>query len=259
MFIDTHAHLNFPDFASDLPAVVERSRQRGVTRMIVVGAGKGMEGNPEAVKLAREIPGIFATVGLHPHEAREFNPAALSELRTLLREPRVVAVGECGLDFYRNLSPRREQFEAFEAQLELARETGKPISIHCREAHPETLEVLRRAPAGTLKGVIHCFSGGVPEAREYIELGFWLGITGSVTYPKAEKLRGVVREVGLPRLLLETDCPFLTPQPKRGTRNEPAYIPWIAEEIGRILSVSVEEVARATTENAQKIFGLTNE
>lgn len=256
MFVDTHAHLNFPDFASDLPAVLARSRQRGVTRMIVIGAGQGMAGNPEAVRLAREIPGIFATVGIHPHEAREFTPAVRSELRALLQAPRVVAVGECGLDFYRNLSPRKEQFQAFEAQLELARETGKPISIHCREAHPETLEVLRRAPAGTLKGVIHCFSGGVQEAREYLELGFWLGITGSVTYPKAEKLRGVVREVGLARLLLETDCPFLTPQPKRGTRNEPAYIPWIAEEIGRILSVSVDEVARVTTENAEKLFNL---
>ncbi|MCX5866609.1 MAG: TatD family hydrolase [Proteobacteria bacterium] len=256
MFIDTHAHLNFPDFASDLPAVLERSRKQGVTRMIVVGAGKGMEGNPEAVELARGTPGIFATVGLHPHEAREFSPAALSELRALLQAPRVVAVGECGLDFYRNLSPRREQFRAFEAQLELALQTGRPVSIHCREAHPETLEVLKRARSGGLRGVIHCFSGGMPEAREYVELNFWLGITGAVTYPRSEKLRGVIREMGLSRLLLETDCPFLTPQPKRGTRNEPAYIPWVAEEIGRILSVPVEEVARVTTENANRLFKL---
>lgn len=256
MIIDTHAHLNFPEFAPDLPAVIQRAREQGVGGIVLIGAGKGTGGNREAVMLAREHPDMWATVGVHPHDARQYGPETTRELQELLDDPKVVAVGELGLDFYRDLSPRDVQHRVLEGQLELAGGADLPVSIHCRDAHPEMITCLRQWNPARRRGVIHCFSGGVEEAREYISLGFLLGITGVVTYPKAERLRSVVREVGIEKLVLETDCPYLTPQPKRGRRNEPSYLGWVAEEIGRVLDLPPDEVARITTGNAELIFRL---
>jgi len=256
MIIDTHAHLNFPDFAPVLPAVLARAREEGVAGIIVIGAGRGSAGNREALALAREHPDIWAAVGIHPHDAAHFPPETAAELEELAGEPEVVAVGEMGLDFFRDRSPRKDQYRVLEAQLEIAQSADKPISIHCRDAHPEMIDCLKRWNPGRRRGVIHCFSGGVREAREYVELGFLLGITGVVTYPKAERLRDVVGEVGLDRLVLETDCPYLTPQPRRGKRNEPSYLKWVTEAVGRVLGTAPGEVARVTAGNAKRIFRL---
>ncbi len=258
--IDTHTHLDFPQFDADREAVIQRAQAAGVGLMINVGAD--LESSRAAVALAEKYDCIYAAVGVHPHEAKKLDGAALAELRDLATHPQVVAVGEIGLDFYRDLSPRDVQRRAFQAQLAWAGRLGKPVIIHDREAHDEVLAILTDWVAAAPErrcGVFHCFSGDLAMARRAVALGFYLGVDGPITYQNARKLPEIVEWLPLDRLLIETDCPYLTPHPHRGERNEPAYVRLVAERIAALKGISVEELAQATTANARRLFGLTGE
>ncbi len=248
--VDTHAH------ASRNPASVLRELERafaaGLAGVVIVGID--LASSRIAVDLAGREPRARAAVGVHPHNASRWTPQVERDLRALAQRPEVVAVGECGLDYYRNLSPPVDQERAFRAQVELAQELGKPLIVHDRDAHREVLEVL--SANGCASGcVLHCFSGDRVHAQRCIEHGSYLGIAGTITYPRSLALRDVVRWAPLNRLLLETDCPYLSPEPLRGRPNEPANLPLIAAAVGRIRAIEPEEVARATTVNARALFG----
>ncbi len=249
--VDTHTHLDFPQFDGDRQAVLERAAQAGVEWMVDVGAD--LASSRRAVALAAGEPRLWAAVGVHPHDAATVTPAALAELRALAQNPRVVAIGEIGLDYYRDLSPRPVQRSALEAQLALARELGLPVIVHNRDAHEETLAILRTA--APWRGVMHCFSGDAAFARAVLDLGLYIGIAGPVTYPKAQTLAEVARLVPLARLLVETDCPYLAPQARRGQRNEPAYVRLIAERVAELRGLTLAALARVTSENARVLFG----
>ncbi len=257
MLIDTHAHLDFSQFDADREAVIHRAKEAGVG--IIVNVGADLESSRRSVALAEEYDGLYAAVGVHPHEAKKLDGATLAALRDLAAHPKVVAVGEIGLDFYRDLSPRDVQRRAFRAQLAWAARLGKPVVIHDREAHDEVLSILAdwvaEAPSSR-RGVLHCFSGDLAMARQAVALGFYLGVDGLVTYQNARKLPEIVAWLPLDRLLIETDCPYLTPHPHRGKRNEPAYLRLVAERIAALKEVSVEELAKATTTNACLLFGI---
>jgi TatD DNase family protein len=258
MFLtDTHTHLDFPEFDGDREQVIERALAAGVKAMINVGAD--LASSRAAVALAETYPQIYAAVGVHPHDAKTLTDEVLEELRQLAQHPKVVAIGEIGLDFYRDLSPRDQQRQAFHQQLRLAREVGKPVIIHDREAHAEVMSILRHWGEGNYRqpaGVLHCFSGDLAMAREATKLGFYVSIAGPVTFENARRLRELVHQMPLEKLLIETDCPFLTPYPHRGKRNEPAYVRLVAEAIARLKGMPVEEIARITSDNAQTLFGL---
>jgi TatD DNase family protein len=263
ILIDSHAHLDFAKFDRDRSAVVERARAAGVAVMINVGAD--LASSRRAVELAAEYEGIYAAVGMHPHDASKLDGAALAELRELARRPKVVAVGEIGLDFYRDLSPRDQQRRAFLAQLAWAAKLGKPVIIHDRDAHDEIMAILeswaaglRTSPLAGHLGVLHTFSGDLAMAERAMALGFYISISGPVTYHNAGQLPDIVRALPLDRILVETDCPFLTPQPHRGQRNEPAYVRLVAERIAALKGMSLPELAAATTANAERLFRLPN-
>jgi TatD DNase family protein len=253
--VDSHAHLDWPQFDSDRQAVLRRAFEAGVTWILDVGAD--LASSQRAVALAAAEPRVWAAVGVHPHDASTLTPEALAELRALAHRPRVLAIGEIGLDYYRDLSPRPVQRAAFAAQLALAQESGLPVIVHDRNAHADSLAVLQaasRQPGAGLRGVMHCFSGDLELAQAVMDLGFYIGIGGPVTYPRAATLVEVARQVPLERLLVETDCPYLAPQAQRGRRNEPAFVRLIAEEIAALRGLSAEEVGLVTSHNACALF-----
>jgi len=261
--VDTHAHLDFSKFDTDRPAVVERARAAGVAT--IVNVGTDLVSSRRAVDLANEYEAVYAAVGVHPHGAKKLDGETLGELRELAQRPKVVAIGEIGLDYYRNLSPPEAQRRAFQAQLAWAAKLGKPVIIHDRDAHDEILEALTKWAAGLDNpglagrlGVLHTFSGDLEMAERAIDLGFYISISGPVTYQNARQLPEIVRALPLDRLLVETDCPFLAPEPYRGKRNEPAYTRLVAECIAELKGVSFDHLARATTANARRLFGLAN-
>ncbi|MFZ8844895.1 TatD family hydrolase [Thermoflexus sp.] len=256
IFIDTHCHLDDPAFDPDREEVLARARMAGVEILILPGVEP--EGIPRALALAERHPGLYVAVGIHPHVASQFSSQLLAQLRSWARHPRVVAIGEIGLDFYRDRSPREAQREAFRAQLELAGELGLPVIIHQREAREAVMEELERwlAARPGARGVLHAFSGDPAMARIAVEWGFLLGIGGPLTYPRAESLREAARAVGLDGLVLETDAPYLPPQPHRGRRNEPAYLRNVAEALAQLLGLPMEQIARQTTANACRLFRL---
>lgn len=250
--IDTHAHLNDEKFAGDLDQVIERAAATGVHRIIV--CGYDLSSSKAAVEMASQYESVYATVGVHPHDAKHLSPALLSEIEHLSRAPKVVAIGEIGLDFHYNFSPPEDQYTAFEAQLELAERVKLPVIVHSRESNDEALQVIKSAGANIVGCVFHYFSGDENFARQVLDEGFYIGIDGPVTYKKSETQRRVVEVTPLDRLLIETDCPYLAPIPHRGKRNEPAYVALVAEEIARIKGLSVADIDRATTENAERLF-----
>ncbi|MBI3031423.1 MAG: TatD family hydrolase [Candidatus Rokubacteria bacterium] len=255
MLFDTHAHLHFPEFAGDLPAVLGRARAAGVGWMLTIGTS--VEGSQAALALAEREPDLYAAVGIHPHDASEATEAAFEELRRLAESSeKVVAVGEIGLDFFRNLSPREVQLEVFRRQLDLARRIGKPVLVHCREAHAETLEVLGAEGVPAAGGIMHCFSGDAEVARRCLDLGLLISLAGPVTYPNARNLPEVVKLAPEDRLVVETDCPFLPPQPYRGKRNEPAYLPITAARVAELKGRPVEAFGARMAENALALFGI---
>jgi TatD DNase family protein len=251
---DTHAHLHFPEFAGDLDAVLVRGRAAGVRRMVTIGTDVAT--SRAAAALAAREPDVWAAVGIHPHEAADADEAALTEIERLASAPRVVAIGETGLDFFRDRSPREAQTRAFTAQVALARRLGKPVLVHCRDAHAETLALL--AADGPLErgGIMHCFSGDVALARRCIELGLLVSLAGPVTYPKPGALPDVARAIPADRLVVETDCPFLPPQPYRGKRNEPAYLAITAARVAELRGEPLADLAGRMSENARTLFRL---
>lgn len=262
MLIDSHAHIDLPDFEEDRDQVLARAREQGVKAIINVGLDA--KSSRKSLEMARRYDGVFVAVGFHPHEASKMTEEDLKLLANLAEDSKVVAIGEIGLDFYRNLSPRQHQLEVFQQQLTLATELGLPVVIHCRQAHKEVFNILTAWVKSTLssvdssrkRGVIHCFSGDVEMARRYIDLGFVVSLAGSVTYPSAVELVEVARQLSLDSLLLETDSPFLAPQLYRGKRNEPAYISLTADKIAQIRQAPTEVVAQAAAQNAISLFRL---
>ena len=255
MLIDSHAHLDMPDFADDLPSVLRRAREAGVEQIVTVGID--LESSRAAAALAGRHPFLFATVGCHPHNADLLNPEDLDRMAELASsESKVVAWGEIGLDYFRNRSARENQIRAFERQLEIASGLDLPVVIHDREAHDDVLACLEAMGSERPGGVIHCFSGDTALARTFLDMGFFLSLPGTVTFPKAETAREVARTVPLDRLLVETDAPFLAPVPRRGRRNEPALVVHTAREIARLRGEPFEEVARLTSTAARRVFGL---
>jgi len=259
LLIDSHAHIDLPEFNKDRDQVLERARQRGVR--VVINVGLDAESSRKSLAMAKKYDDVFVAVGFHPHEAAKMKEGDLESLADLTKDSRVVAIGEIGLDFYRNLSPRQSQLEAFKKQLDLAVELSLPVVVHCRQAHEEVYDILsawvKANPADNdRRGVIHCFSGDIGMARRYIELGFYISLAGSVTYPSAGELVEVARELPLDRLLLETDAPFLAPQAHRGKRNEPAYITLTAEKVAEVRQAPLEAVAEAAAHNTIELFRL---
>lgn len=251
--IDTHAHLNDSKFDRDLPDVITRAEAAGVERIIV--CGYDMESSRAAVEMARRWESVWATVGVHPHDARSYSDEVARELVELSAENKVIAIGEIGLDFHYDFSPRPDQYAAFEAQIGLADTLGLPIVLHSRESNPEVLQVLKDNASNVTGCVFHCFSGDEDFAEQVLDMGYYIGVDGPVTYKASEKLRRVVEMCPLERLLVETDCPYLTPVPFRGKRNEPAYVKYVAEAVAGIKGISTEELAAITTENAVRLFG----
>jgi TatD DNase family protein len=251
MLIDTHAHLEMDAYDRDREAVLERAAQAGVE--VIVTVGTTLPDAEKAVALARRYAPVYAAVGIHPHDVKQVDAATYDALRGLARQPKVVAIGEIGLDFFYNHSPREVQLRRFCEQMDLAAELDLPVIIHDREAHAETLAILQSF-SGRLQGVLHCFSGDLAMARKCLEMGFHLSIAGPVTYRKAEQLREVALAAPLERLLVETDAPYLAPLPYRGKRNEPAYVAQTARYLAVIRGLPFEELARQTTANARQLF-----
>jgi len=251
---DTHAHLDLPELEPDQDAVLHRAREAGVE--LIINVGIGLENSRLALATARKYPGLRATIGIHPHAAESLKDGDLEALTPLAADPLVVAVGEIGLDFYRRRSPEELQKYWFRQQLEWAGALQKIVVIHTREATAATLHILQDSRSQLPGGVMHCFGGSWQEARDFLDLGFYLSFAGPLTYPKAGALREVAGKVPLDRILIETDCPYLTPQPWRGKRNEPAYVVATARQLAEVRGLTLEEVARATWENSLRAFGL---
>jgi TatD DNase family protein len=254
MLIDSHAHIQGKEYAGETEAVIARAREVGVEAIIAVGGAGDMSSNNQALALAAQFDNVYATVGMHPHDAKDVGGEELRSLRELASHPKVVAVGETGLDYYYNHSPHEVQRRVFAQFIHMARETELPIVVHERDAAKEAEDLLRREGAGKLRGVIHCFTGNYEAASAYLELGFYLSFTGIITFKNTEPLREVVRKVPLERMFVETDSPYLTPVPHRGKRNEPAYVRFVAETIAKVKGVELAEVARVTSENVKKLF-----
>jgi TatD DNase family protein len=262
--VDTHAHLDFSQFDADREAVIARAREAGL--VAIVNAGTSLAASRASVALADKHDFIYAAIGVHPHNVGSkktpmVTREVLDELREMASHPKVVAIGEIGLDYYRNLTPRSVQRRAFAWQLGLAAEVGLPVVVHCRNgkgknrAFNDILTGLRKWPWPGV-GVVHSYSAGLKYLAEVVEMGFYIGISGPVTFPKAKDLQAVVKEVSLRSLVVETDCPYLTPEPYRSKRNEPAYVRHVVEAIANVRGVSEEEVAEATTLNALRLFGI---
>jgi len=259
MLIDTHCHLDFKDFDPDRDEVIQRAKAAGIGTIINVGSS--LEGSKRAVELSEKHDFIYASVGVHPHDAGSVTKAVFKELRALALSKKVVAVGEVGLDYYRNLSPQDIQKKVFKEFISFSRELGLPLIFHSREAHHDLLDILKKefstsSRTSKIRGVMHCFSGDPQFLRECLDAGLCISFTGNITFKNADRLRELARDVPLERILLETDAPFLAPQVYRGRRNEPAYITFLAKELSGIYSLPVEDIARTTTHNANELFGL---
>jgi TatD DNase family protein len=253
MIIDTHAHLDFKNFRKDLPAVLERAHVAGVGAVVTIGIS--VETSRKAIGIAREYENVFATVGIHPHEADSATDEAVTEIEKLAADKKVVAVGECGLDYVRSETTKEDQHNAFYKQMELAEKLGIPVVVHVRDAYGDALKVLD-SYRGRVRGIIHCMSGDAAFRDAALGLGYCIAVGGPVTYTGNDELRRVMAGVPLDRLLLETDCPFLVPQSRRPGRNEPAYLDEVAGVLAKLHGVSAEEIARRTTANAIRVLGL---
>ncbi len=257
MLIDSHAHLEMSEFEKDLEAVLQRAKASGIQYIFTVGTEQKDWGR--ALEIANTHAWIFAILGVHPHNAKEVDDRTYTTLKTLCQGEKVRAFGEIGLDFFRNHSPRDIQVERFREQIGLARELNLPIVVHDRDAHEETLEILRSEGARDRGGIIHCFSGDLAMAQKCMEIGFYISVPGSITYKNAERFQEIVKQIPLESLLVETDAPFLTPVPFRGKRNEPGYVRYTAQKVAEIKKVPFEKVAETTTENALRVFRLKDE
>lgn len=255
MLFDTHAHLNAVQYEEDLQTVIQRARDEGVSHIVVVGFDR--DTIHRAMELTETYDFIYAAVGWHPVDAIDMTDHDLDWIKELASHPKVVAIGEMGLDYYWDKSPKDVQKEVFRKQIALAKEVKLPIIIHNREATADIVEILKEENAQEVGGIMHCFSGSLEVAKQCMEMDFYISFGGPVTFKNAKKPKEVAREIPLDRLLIETDCPYLTPHPYRGKRNEPSYVKFVAEQLAEIKGISFEEVSRVTTENALKIFGIS--
>lgn len=254
LLVDSHAHLELDPLYKQAAEVVKRASDAGVAYIVTVGID--LEDIRRALEIADSFPQVFASVGFHPHNAKDVRMHDLSEVEEAANHPKVVAYGEIGLDFFRNLSPKDRQVSVFSDQLSLAKRLGKPVVIHLRNAYKEGLEMLEKAAPFPAGGLIHCFSGDQQDARRALDLGFHISIPGTVTYKKNDVLRSIVRDLPEHSILLETDCPFLAPEPLRGKDNEPAYIVHTAKRVAEVREVSLGHIAKVTTENAKRLFNI---
>jgi len=250
--VDSHCHLDDKQFDPDREEVIARAREAGVERMLAIGTGGGPPDLEAAMRLARQHDFIYATIGVHPHDAAKATPETFAAMEALATDAKVLAIGEIGLDYHYDFSPRDAQRDVFVAQLKLAGRAGKPIVIHTREAWADTLLLLRAHWSGG--GIIHCFSGGPAEARQALDLGFHLSFGGVLTFPKAEALREAACLAPEDRLLVETDAPYLAPVPKRGKRNEPAFVVETARRLAAVRGVAPEHIAEVTTANFERLL-----
>jgi TatD DNase family protein len=254
--VDSHAHLEMTDFRRDLEEIIRRARDSGVDTIFTVGTEK--KDWARALEIADSHDSIYAILGVHPHNTKEIDDQTYPALLKLCRHKKVKAFGEIGLDFFRNLSPREIQLKGFREQIGLARDLGLPIVIHDRDAHQETLEILKSERAEECGGIIHCFSGDYEMAKKYLELGFSISVPGTITFKNAEGFKEIVRKLPLESLLVETDAPYLTPVPFRGKRNEPSYVRYTAEKVAEVKKISFQKVAEVTTRNALRVFRLND-
>lgn len=253
MLIDTHTHLDDARYESDREAVIARARETGIDSMITIGCD--LSTSQAAVALANRYPFVYATVGVHPHEVKHIEDGWYNEFRRLAENKKVVAFGEVGLDYHYNYSSPKEQRDRFREQIQLARELGLPLVIHTREAQEDTIQILKDERSTEVGGVFHCFSGDAWLAKDALDLGFYLSFSGILTFQNAGMLRDIAKTVPLDRILIETDCPYLTPVPHRGKRNEPAFVRHVAQILAAVASVSdLDEIYRLTTENARRLF-----
>lgn len=255
MLFDTHAHLNAIQYNDDLQEVIDRALEEGVSNIVVVGFDRPTISR--AIELAEQYPFIYAAVGWHPVDAIDMTEEDLQMIEQLAAHPKVVALGEMGLDYYWDKSPKEVQKEVFRKQIALAKKVKLPIIIHNREATADIIEILREENASEVGGIMHCFTGSVEVAKQCIDMNFYISFGGPVTFKNARKPKEVAKEIPLEHLLIETDCPYLTPHPFRGKRNEPSYVKYVAEAIAELKGVSFEEVAQKTSDNAKKLFGIT--
>ena len=256
---DTHAHLDFPQYNKDREEVIARARNEGVQYIVAIGAGDGLDSSARAIEIAQDHEYIWATVGVHPHEAKLMTGKDQDRIRELAGHQKVVAIGEIGLDFAKEYSPREVQLARFREQLAVARELNMPVVIHNREAHGDIMRILKDDGISETGGVMHCYSGSPEMALDLLRMGFYISFPGVITFKNAKQLPRVAREIPEDRILIETDSPFLAPEPYRGKRNEPAYVRLVAEAIARIREVPFESIARITTENAFKAFNITKQ
>ncbi|TKJ39682.1 hydrolase TatD [candidate division LCP-89 bacterium B3_LCP] len=253
MYIDTHAHLDFPELKPHLGSVLSNAQKADVQKIITIGIDAPT--NQNALAIAVQNEGIYASAGWHPHEAQRADDSLESHISLLAQSPQVVAIGEIGLDFYRNRSPHDVQQQVFRRMIRIAADLDLPVIVHCRDAFEDTISILKTEISDNTRGVFHCFAGDVNELQQVLDLGFHISYTGNITYKNTSLLPTVIA-TPLDRVMLETDCPFLTPHPHRGKRNEPAFIPLIAERIAEIKKISKSEVAEITTATACEFFGI---
>jgi TatD DNase family protein len=249
---DSHTHLDSKEFDEDRAAVIERARAAGVTRMLTIGTGNGLDGAGRAIALAEEYPFIWASAGVHPHNAADDIDAALFE--KLASHPKVVAIGETGLDFYRDWAPVDKQYECFQMQIDVAKQVKKPLIIHSRQAGEQSFKLLHERTARDVGGVFHCFAENAEFAARLWDMGFYVSFPGLLTFKKAQEVRDICAAIPLEQILIETDAPFLAPEPHRGKRCEPAFVVQTAKRLAEIKGLSLEEVAAITTANTLKLF-----
>ena len=254
MFIDTHSHLFYPNFEDDLDEVIQRARDSGVDFILVPATDLATAG--EVINLTEKYDMIYGAVGIHPHDTKDWDSSLLSEIESLASHKKIVAIGEIGLDYYYDYSPKEKQIEAFKSQIDLALKLDLPIIVHNRDSDEDMMEIINSFCGSGLKGQFHCFNGSLKDAIELMHMGYMISFTGNITFKKADELREVLKNVRIDQLLLETDSPFLTPIPFRGKRNEPAYVKYIAEQVAEAHQLSIEEVGRITSFNAFRIFGI---
>lgn len=254
MFTDSHTHMDNQSFNEDRHEALMRAYEAGVTRIVNIGFNR--ETIPTTLQLSRDYDFIYAAIGWHPQDASDMTPADLDELEVLCKEPKVVAIGEIGLDYYWDTSPKDVQQEVFRQQIRLARKIGKPIIIHNREAHQDILTVLKEEKAAEVGGIMHCFTGSWETAKQCLDMNFYISFGGPITFKNAKQPKEVLAQIPLDRLLIETDAPYLTPHPYRGKRNETSYVKLVAEGAAEIKGISVEELARVTTDNAIRLLGM---
>ncbi len=255
--IDTHCHLDFDDFGAELPEVLQRARGAGIGAMVCIGAGKDLVSARNAVAIAAREPDVFASVGIHPHDVAHMTEPDWEELQRLAGAPRVVAIGETGLDYHYDRSPRETQRDSYRRFIALARAARQPIVSHIRDAHADALDILRSESAQDVGGVIHCFTGGVEEARGYLDFGHHLSFSGILTFKNAQAIRDAATFAPLDRIVIETDAPYLAPIPYRGKRNEPAYVIETLGLLAALKGLPVDQVAAATSANAERMFRLS--